>query len=173
MTRKKEPKVIAAVFRDPDDAEAAYDWLVRHGHEEINVIMTAETRAVRFADKSMGKEETLAAEGAAVGGIVGTAVGATLAALAAVGTTVALPGLGLVVAGPLVAGLVGAGAGAVTGGLVGALVGWGIPEEDARAYETIVEEGGVVLGVAPRSEEDARAIEAKFRELHGELVYSG
>jgi hypothetical protein len=169
MSKTTKPKMIVAVFRDPDDAEAAYDWLVRRGFDEINVLMTEETRAVRFAGEPMGKTGSLAVEGMAVGGAVGTAVGATLAAVVAIGTSVAIPGVG-VVAGPLAAALVGAGAGAVTGGLLGALVGWGIPEADAKAYEKVVKEGGVVLGVVPRSDDDARAIEEKFRELHGENI---
>src|SRR5437879_5713335 len=47
-------------------------------------------------------------------------------------TSIAIPGLGVIIAGPLAAGLAGAGAGALTGGLVGAFVGWGIPEEHAK-----------------------------------------
>ena len=50
-------------------------------------------------------------------------------AVAAVGTTLLIPGLGIVVAGPLAAVIAGAGAGAATGGLIRALVGWNIPEE--------------------------------------------
>ena len=51
---------------------------------------------------------------------------AVLAALTAAGTSIALPGLGLVIAGPLAAAAAGAGAGAATGGLLGALIGWGL-----------------------------------------------
>ena len=52
----------------------------------------------------------------------------TLAAVVAVGTPSLLPGINLVIAGPIAAALAGAGAGAVTGGVIGALVGVGIPE---------------------------------------------
>ena len=60
-------------------------------------------------------------------------VGAALAALFAVGTVVVVPGLGLVLAGPIAAALAGAGAGGVTGGLIGALIGAGIPEGESRS----------------------------------------
>jgi hypothetical protein len=170
MTTKTKPRMVAAVFRNPDDAEKAYDWLVQQGYDEINVLMTEVTRAERFAGDPMGKAGSKAAEGMGVGGAIGTAVGATLAAIAAIGTSVVLPGM--VVAGPLAAALAGAGAGAIAGGLIGALIGWGIPEAEVRAYEKIVKEGGVVLAVALKSDQDARAVEEKFRELHGENIQS-
>ena len=87
-------------------------------------------------------------EGLGVGAAVGGGVGATLAAIFAVGSNVVVPGLGLVVAGPIAAALAGAGAGGATGGLVGALVGAGIPEE--RALDTsrgcVKEESSSVRG---------------------------
>jgi hypothetical protein len=52
-----------------------------------------------------------AAEGLGVGGAVGRGVGAALAAIFAVGSTIVVPGLGLVVAGPIAAALAGAAAG--------------------------------------------------------------
>ena len=108
-----------------------------------------------------------------IGGAIGTAVGATLAAVAAIGTSIMVPGLGLIVAGPLAAALAGAGAGAVTGGLIGALVGMGIPESNAQAYEEALRQGGVVIGVVPHNDEDSKRIKEDFQNLHGENVYYG
>ena len=62
--------------------------------------------------------------------------------------------VGLVIAGPLAAGL--AGAGAATGGLVGALTGTGVPEDEARRYEDEIKDGGIYMGYKPKNEEDAR-----------------
>ena len=75
--------------------------------------------------------------------------GGALAAIAAA-ATVAVPGLGLLVAGPIAAALAGAGAGAVVGGGIGALVGAGIPEERVKEYESGLKEGGILMGVTPR-----------------------
>jgi len=73
---------------------------------------------------------------------VGGAVGATLAAILAVGTSIVIPPLGaLVIAGPIAAALAGAGAGGATGGIIGALIGAGIPEHRARVYETGLQTG--------------------------------
>ena len=101
----------------------------------------------------------------------GGGVGATLGAIAAIGTTLALPGLGLLIAGPIAAALAGGGAGALTGGLVGALIGHGIPEEQAKQYEQGIREGGIVMGVQPRSDEDADYFENNWRRHRGESIY--
>jgi len=67
--------------------------------------------------------------------------------------------------------LTGAGAGALSGGLIGALVGWGIPEEHAKAYETGIKNGGIVMGVNPRTDEDADYFENEWRNQKGEQIY--
>jgi hypothetical protein len=66
-----------------------------------------------------------------------------------VGTgVVVVSGLGaLVAAGPLVAILAGVGVGSVLGSLAGGLIGLGIPEYEARRFETFVKEGGILLSV--------------------------
>jgi hypothetical protein len=46
-----------------------------------------------------------------------------------------------------VAALAGIGAGGVVGGFIGALVGMGIPEYEAKRYEGLVKEGGILLSV--------------------------
>ena len=60
----------------------------------------------------------------------------------------------LLVAGPIAAALAGAGAGAVVGGGIGALVGAGIPEERVKEYESGLKNGGILMGVKPRTPED-------------------
>ncbi|HMJ09607.1 MAG TPA: hypothetical protein VK468_11415, partial [Pyrinomonadaceae bacterium] len=103
---------------------------------------------------------------------IGGTLGAIIGGIAAIGTSLVIPPLGLVVAGPIAAALAGAGAGGITGGLVGALVGWGIPEDRAKAYEEGVKKGGTVLGVTPRSTEDADFFENSWKtNYRGEHVY--
>jgi hypothetical protein len=75
------------------------------------------------------------------------------------------------VAGPIAAALAGAGAGGLTGGLVGALVGSGIPEEHAREYDRGIREGGIVMGVTPRNDEDANYFENEWKNYRGERIY--
>lgn len=174
--RQEENKMLSGLFSDRDDAEKAYSSLRDRGYndDEINVLMSDKTRDEWYGDYDNSEEtelETKALEGTGVGSAVGGTLGAIIAGIAAIGTNVFLPGLGLVVAGPLAAGLAGAGAGGLTGGLVGALIGSGIPEERAKYYEEGVRDGGVVFGVNPRNDEDAEYLENEFRNYRGQHVY--
>jgi len=168
-------RMVTGLFRDRSSAEQAYDSLTGRGYgkDDVNLVMSDDTRKKYFSDKSGRETElgTKAAEGAGVGGAVGGTVGAVLGAIAAVGTSIAIPGLGLVIAGPVAAALAGAGAGSLAGGLVGAMVGWGIPEERVKHYETGIKEGGIFMGVKPRSAEDARYISDSWTKNQGQHVY--
>ena len=87
------------------------------------------------------------AEGAAGGAVGGAVVGGLIGVLVGLGAF-AIPGLGPVIAaGPIAAGLAGAGVGAVTGGLLGALIEWGIPEEQAEYYTESVRRGSTLVAV--------------------------
>jgi hypothetical protein len=166
-TETSKAPLTTALFNDRESAEKAYDDLSSRGYDskDINVVMSDDTR-VKYFDETAGRETELgnkAAKGAGVGGAIGgTAVGIA-AAVAAAGASIAIPGLGLVIAGPLAAGLAGAGAGAAAGGLVGAMVGWGIPEERVKDYETGIKKGGILVGVRPRSAEDAEYFEDQWK----------
>ena len=109
--------------------------------------MMSEDSRKNYYDSVLVKEGTKASTGMGVGGATGAAIGGIVAAIAAIGTSLIIPGLGLVVAGPLAAGLAGVGAGTIAGGLVGALIGWGIPEDKAKVFEAGIQSGGIVLGV--------------------------
>ncbi len=173
--RQRSNRMVTGLFRDRDSAERAYGSLSTRGYgkDDVNLLMSDETRKRHFssddaADTDLGSK---ALEGLGAGAAIGGTTGAVLAAIAAIGTSVILPGLGLVVAGPLAAALAGAGAGGATGGLIGALIGSGIPEDRAKAYESGVKEGGIVMGVNARSDEDAEYFENEFRTHRGENIY--
>ena len=90
---------------------------------------------------------TKAPEGAAAGATAGVAIGGTMGLLAGIGA-LAIPGFGpFIAAGPIMAALAGAGGGGVVGGLIGALVGIGIPEYEAKRYEGMVRDGGILMSV--------------------------
>jgi hypothetical protein len=158
-------RLSTGLFKDRDSAERAYQDLVARGYKsnDINVVMTDEARKRHFAETGARSElGNKALEGAGVGAGVGAVTGGALAAIAAA-ATVAVPGLGLVVAGPIAAALAGAGAGAVTGGAIGALVGAGIPEDRIKEYETGLKKGGIVMGVKPRTAEDEAYFDREWR----------
>jgi hypothetical protein len=165
-------RMLTGMFPDRESTESAYESLRERGYtdEEVNLLMSDQTKKKLF---SKGKTEigNKALEGAGTGSAIGGAVGATVGIIAAIGTSLIIPGLGLVVAGPLAAGLAGAGAGGLTGGIIGALVGSGIPEERARLYESGIKKGKVVMGVRPRNDEDAEYFRDKWSSSKAEEVH--
>ena len=169
-------RLVTGLFRDRASAEAAYTSTADRGYDsnDVNLVMSDATREKHFTGSTAGQETELgnkAAKGAGVGGTIGGAIGAVVAAIAAVGTSVALPGLGLVIAGPLAAAIAGAGAGAAGGGLVGALVGMGMPEERVKDYEEGVKNGGIMMGVHAKNDDDAAHFESQWRTSGGDKVY--
>ena len=170
----QEGGTTSGMFRDRASAERAYQALHDRGYhkDDVHLMMSDDTRKEHFGDHSAHTElGDKAMEGAGVGSAIGGTAGAIIGAIAAIGTSVALPGLGLIIAGPLAAALAGAGAGGLTGGLVGALVGSGIPEEHAVEYEEGVKNGGIVMGVKPRNAEDAKYFEESFKNNNADKVY--
>lgn len=161
--------MVVGVFHDRLAAQQCYDVLIKRGFHDadINVMMSEQTRTLygetagsrpAFDNRVDRSTHTKAAEGMGIGGAVGTIVGGSIAAIVAVGTSLVLPGINLIVAGPLAAALAGGGAGAVTGGLLGGLIGLGIPEEGVEVYHQALRDGGTVLGVAvPDGEHVAEA----------------
>lgn len=173
-SENKTLRPVTGLFRDRNSAEQAYKSINTRGYgkDDVNLLMSDDTRKKHFANDAVESDlGDKAMEGAGVGSAIGGTLGAVVGAIAAIGTSVALPGLGLVIAGPIAAALAGAGAGGLTGGILGALVGSGIPEDRAKTYETGIKEGGIVMGVNPRSEEDARYFEEEWRTNKGEHVY--
>jgi hypothetical protein len=164
---------VTGLYDSPESASRAYQGLTStHGYraDDIDVLMTDETRQKHFGDVKPGTElETgsKAAKGFGAGSAIGGGVGAALAAIFAVGTSVVVPGLGLVVAGPIAAALAGAGAGGATGGLIGALIGAGIPEDRAATYESGLKRGGILIGTRARDDKHAEEIEREFGTYGG------
>jgi hypothetical protein len=164
--------MLTGMFRDRDSAERAYTCLTSRGYmkDDITLLMSDEARKRHFGQERDTELGTKAAEGAGIGAAVGGGLGALLAGLAAAGI-IALPGIGLIAMGPIAAALAGGAIGAAGGGIVGALIGYCIPEEQARRYESGIREGKMVMGVTPRSEEDATYIENEWQNYRGEDIY--
>ena len=165
-----KPKLVTGLFKNRVAAEAAVDAILKRGYtrDDISVLMSDATHSKEFALQTRSH----AADGAGIGGALGGAVGAVLAAIVAVGTTLFLPGINLVIAGPIAAALAGAGAGAATGGVIGALIGAGIPEYRAKVYDTELRGGGILMGVEARSDEEVDRLEELLEDVGAEHVRS-
>jgi hypothetical protein len=159
---------VSGLFKTRAAAEAAVDAVIKRGYtrDDISVLMSDSTKNKEFAVQT----KSHAVDGAGVGGAIGGTVGAVLLAIAAVGTTIAIPGVGLFIAGPIAAALAGAGAGGATGGLIGLLIGTGIPEHRAKVYDTGVRGGGILLGVEAKSSDEIEKLETLLEDIGAEYV---
>jgi hypothetical protein len=166
--------MLTGMFADRESTEKAYNALHERGYtkDDVNLLMSDETREKHYSDKYDHSElGTKAAETAGTGSAIGGTIGAIAGVIAAIGTSVIIPGLGLIIAGPLAAGLAGAGAGGITGGLIGALVGSGIPEDRAKVYESGIKNGHVVMGVHPKNDDDAEYLAENWKANRGQDIY--
>jgi len=145
--------LITGLFDTQAAAENAVAQLhqMGYGQNEISLVMKDRNAAQEMAHDTGTRTMEGVGQGAAIGGTIG----AVLAGLLAVGS-VAIPGVGLLAAGPLAAALAGAGAGGLAGGLMGGLVNNGIPKDVAPYYERGLTEGGVVVAVAAHPGEEVR-----------------
>ena len=144
---------VTGFFKTRAAAEAAVDAIIKRGYtrDDISVLMSDATKNKEFAVQTRSH----AADGLAI---------------VAVGTAIAIPGVGLVVAGPIAAALAGAGAGGATGGLIGLLVGAGIPEHRAKVYDAGVRGGGILLGIEAKSKEEIDKLETLLEDIGAEHV---
>jgi uncharacterized protein (TIGR02271 family) len=139
----KQRSTVVGVFEDRRHADQAVADLKRAGFrdDQIGVAMRHAEGAAETAESG----GTYAEEGAAAGVLTGLGLGA-------------LAGLGVLsgfipVIGPAIAGgtlaiiLSNAAAGAAAAGLVGALIGYGIPEEEAEFYRGEFEADRIIVTV--------------------------
>jgi hypothetical protein len=143
------------VFGTREAADRAVLDLKRAGYRDDQIGVVGKNASGKTV-KTDGAGETNAAEGAAIG----AAAGAGAMALGSLAVTFGIiPVIGPILAvGPLAAALISAGAGAAAGSLTGALIGWGIPEEDAKFYEGEVGAGRYLVTVDEGAEYDARGV---------------
>jgi hypothetical protein len=155
MSSRNQP-VIVGVFADRNAAELAVDALHQAGFDRGDVGYAIRgSDAVRggmIVDETLTKDASGAAKGAVAGGVAGGILG-TIAAIA-------IPGVGPVLAAGILWTALGfAGGGVAVGGILGAMMGLGLSEEEAKAYEQEFNAGRAIVTVksGPR-EVDARHI---------------
>jgi len=132
---------VVAVFENHAQADRAVDELHRAGftHDQIGV-------AGRDPDSKYATDKgTKAAAGAATGAVAGAGVGGLVALGILAGI---IPGIGpAIAAGTLGVILANAAGGAAIAGLAGALIGLGIPDDEAKYYENEFHSGRTVVTV--------------------------
>jgi hypothetical protein len=138
-------KAISCIVSDGAQASKIVGKLKSNGFasDDISVLLADKPASRNFAQENETKAPKDIAKGATAGGVLGGALGW----LAGIGT-LTIPGAGpFIAAGPLMGALGGVGAGAVVGGIAGALISLGIPEIEAKRYESKIKSGGVLVSV--------------------------
>jgi hypothetical protein len=165
-------RMVTGLFKDSESVERACQAVVERGYDkgEIHVVMSDDTRRRAFSEGLDPELSSKAAEGGELGGPTGGRIAIVIPVLAAIG--VAFPALGLVIGGPIAVALAGAGAAGLAAGLIGLLSDWGTPKERAEQYEAGIHDGGILLGVKARSDEDAQYFVQQWKAIGGQLVHS-
>ena len=162
---------IDKVFDSAESANDYYDFLVKTGYgtDDITVIMSKDTKERFYAtNEHISDTGSEALKGAGAGGAIGGTVGAIAAAVLAIGSSIVIPGLGLAVAGPIVAALAGAGAGGATGAVIGALTKAGLSDSASTVYKNAMDKGHIIISVEPKDRNDVVLV-----SKYGRDVYNG
>jgi len=156
MPTRKKHHAVAGVFETKARAEQAIADLKAAGFDDDKIGLVYRNNAGEVV-KSGAADDTYAEEGAVAGAVAGAAGGALVGAGIIAGV---IPVIGPVLAlGTLGTILANAAGGAAIVGITGALIGWGIPEEDASFYESEVQAGRYLVTVEANGKEaDARQI---------------
>lgn len=145
-------KTVVGLYETPEKAAVVVDALVAAGFPRDDISVLARDERDQAAGTEVEEEKgSKAGEGAGTGAGIGAVVGGVGGILAGLGM-MAIPGVGLVAAGPIAAGLTGAVGGAVVGGIIGGLIGLGIPEEEAHTYAEGVRRGHTLVTVRAADE---------------------
>jgi uncharacterized protein YcfJ len=145
---------ISVLSRNPEHANALEEGLGSSAQS-----LTDKSREVGHSNA------TKAPEGTAAGAISGGVLGGIAGWLVGIGA-LAIPGVGpFIAAGPILAALSGAAIVATAGGLVGALVGFGIPEYEAKLYSGKLDAGHILIGVHAETSDEAKAARTALEQV--------
>lgn len=137
---------VVGVFHDHDKARAAIRALKDAGFREDQIgVASSGHQGLQATKGDDASDESYTGEGA----MTGVAAGAGIGALWGLGILAgALPAIGPAIAGGTLAVLLSsAAAGAAAAGLAGALIGMGIPKDEAEYYESELKAGRTVVTV--------------------------
>lgn len=157
---------VTGVFKSREQAEAAVNALRSLGIPEKRLGIVAPGSTPERLEAGVPVTDTESpgmgkAMGAAVGGAMGAAGGATAGLAVA---SLAVPGIGPLIAfgmvGAALLGVVGAAAGSAVGDTIEENLGEGIPHEDVYLYEDSLRHGhSIVIAYADEGEQADRAVE--------------
>lgn len=140
-------KRAVGIFPTRQDAEIALTELRDAGFDMDKISAIAQNpQGDDIAEAEVKSSAERAKEGAETGAVMGATTGGILGLIGSL-SVLAIPGVGVVTEVAVLLGnaLLGSGVGAASGTLAGALIGWGIPEEQAAHYEELLSQGNYVV----------------------------
>jgi hypothetical protein len=160
-TSASSSPVRVGVFRRIADADRAVHDLVVAGFQKDEITVICPTCAPgNFRDY---ERQEPAGSNAAAAATAGGAIGMLLGGLVAIAGITLSGGVGLLVAGPMLAAAAG---GAVTGGFVGAMMTRGLEPEIADFYDQAVQKGNILVAV------DCPGDDARQRLAQAERIFA-
>lgn len=148
----RQGTTVAAVFRDRSQADFAVGELLEAGFRKNQIgVVGRDGKGRKKHDDTYAEEGAVAGAlaGAGIGGLVG--LGVLAGVVPVIGPAIAAGTLGTI--------LLNVAGGAAIASLAGALIGMGIPEEDAAYYERELKAGRFLVTVkGGRRTDEARAI---------------
>lgn len=148
MNNLEQQKRAVGTFLTSKDAEAALVELRDAGFnmDRVSAIAKNPQNEEELADVAVESSSERAKSGAEAGAVMGATTGGMLGLIGSL-SVLAIPGVGAATEAAVLLGnaLLGSGIGAAGGSLVGALIGWGIPEEEAEYYNELLSEGSYVV----------------------------
>jgi uncharacterized protein (TIGR02271 family) len=154
-------KTVVGLMESASEAQrVVQDLTAACGCQRSDIGLMARGEGTREAGDAAAGAIKGAGTGAAIGGVLGLVAGVA---------SLAIPGLGPVIAaGPIASALAGAGIGAAAGGIIGALAKLGVPEEHAHYYAEGVRRGGTLITVRADSAEAASCAQ-RIMQQHGAM----
>ncbi len=161
-------KAVFGIAKSYSHADIIVNNLVQAGFENEDISILAPDVE---GDHDIGHiKASKAPEAATIGATTGGVAGGVLGLLAGIGL-LAIPGAGpFIAAGPILGALSGLGVGAATGGIVGGLVGLGIPEIEARLYDSKLKDGNYLISVHVSENDDLDNAKQVFKNSDAENV---
>ena len=181
-------KGLVGIFDNRTTAETAYELIHNRGYDksDVNLIMSHEARDLYFSNKSFEgdpvftekdmiseaepqKVTNVILKDAAIGAGIGITIGAIFGAIAAIGTSIIIPGAGLIIAGPLASGIISAAGLGIGGGMIGGLFGFEVPDTHTT-IEDEIKKNKILVGIHPKNKEDSDFIIKEWNNLAGARV---
>ncbi|HEV7381726.1 MAG TPA: hypothetical protein VGN64_18145 [Dyadobacter sp.] len=148
---------VSGVFFSRKDADRAYDSLIKRGH-------TSDDISVLMSDETLSQSEPIHAEPDDEESALSRAANAFSGVIISITSMISIPGLGVSISRKLQQLLP---KDYINTQKSDAIRSSGVAEQHIPAYDEHMQEGGIIISVDPRNQEEKREIVRDFRAFNG------